>query len=104
MKFLDTYRLVHNEEFRSRVQTAAYLVARDILNDAGDTSDRRHLLARQATRLDEPVVDALAWACATNPTIAAAEQARLDGTGSGAPDGDLQFVVTSVWDKVSETR
>lgn len=94
MTYLQTFKLTHDPDFRARVQVAAYLVGRDIANDGADQGDARHLLARQAHRLDEPAVDRLAWACATNPTIAAAEATTV----GSAPDGDLAFVVASVWD------
>ena len=97
MTYLQTFKLAHDPDFRARVQVAAYLAGRDIANDGGGQGDARHLLARQAHRLDEPAVDRFAWACATNPTIAAAEVA----SPSSAPDGDLAFVVASVWDEVA---
>lgn len=96
--YLETYNLAHDADFRKRVQTAALIDARDILNDgAEDQSGPRYTLARQAARLDEPVVDRFAWECALNPTVAAAEVAAR---GSAA-DTDLAYVVASVWDSVA---
>lgn len=98
MDYRQTYALVRNEDFRARVQVAAFLAATDIINEPGfDPNGRRGTLALQATRLDEPAVDRFAWACALNPTVAAAEAAE---PGSSSDD-DLRFVVTSEWDRVA---
>lgn len=98
MSYLDTYNLAHDEDFRKRVQTAALIVARDILNDgAEDQSGPRYMLARQASRLDAPVVDQFAFEAALNPSIAAAE---LAARGSSV-DSDLGYVCATIWDRVA---
>lgn len=95
---LQTFRLVRDADFRARVQVAAFKIAQDVLNDGDpDQAGPRYTLARQAFRLDDPVVDKFAWACATNPTIAAAEATSPNSSA----DSDLDFVVASVWDKVA---
>lgn len=98
MDYLATFNLAHDEDFRKRVQTAALIVARDILNDgAEDQTGPRYRLARQAARLDDPIVDAFAWEAALNPSIATQELAQ---PGS-SPDGDLGFVCATAWDRVA---
>lgn len=97
--YLDIYNIAHDDNFRRRVQTAALLVSRDILNDgAEDQSGPRYVLARQALRLDEPVIDRFAWECALNPSINAQEASQ----NGSSPDGDIAFVVSSVWDAVAQ--
>lgn len=96
--YLDTYNLAHDESFRKRIQTAALIVARDIINDGSeDQWDPRHTLAKQAVRLDEPVVDTFAWEAALDPKIAAAEVS----TPGASSDSDLGFVVSTVWNRVA---
>lgn len=96
--YLETYDLAHNEVFRHRIQVAVLVTSRDILNeDADDQTGARYMLARQATRLDEPVLDRFAWGCALNPTIATSEVSQ---PGSSA-DSDLTYVVASAWNRVA---
>lgn len=96
--YLQTFNLAHDEDFRKRIQTAILVISRDVLNEgAEDTTGPRHTLARQASRLDDPVLDRFAWECALNPAVAAAEVAAR---GSAA-DSDLAYVVASAWDSAA---
>ena len=99
VKHLDIYNLAHDDTFRKRVQCAVYLAGRDVLNDGLDKSSARHILARQSQSLEDFVLDRFAWACASNPSILAAE---VQSAGSSL-DGDLDFVVASVWDGVANS-
>lgn len=97
--YAQIYDIAHDSEFRKRVQTAAMMISRDILNDGNpEKFGGRYTLARQAMRLDEPVVDRFAWECALNPTVAADETASPGST----EDSNLAFVVSSTWDSVAE--
>lgn len=98
MSYLSIYNLAHDDAFRRRVQTAALIVGRDILNDgADDQTGPRYTLARQAARLDDPVVDQFAWEAALKPAIATAEEA----SPGSCQDGDLGFVCSTVWDRIA---
>lgn len=98
-KHLDIYNLAHDGTFRKRVQCAAYLAGRDILNVGLRKNDARHILARQSQSLEDFVLDRFAWACASDPSILAAE---VQSAGS-APDGELDLVVASVWGEVADS-
>ena len=97
-KHLDIYNLAHDGTFRKRVQCAAYLAGRNILNDGLGKNDARHILARQSQSLEDFVLDRFAWACASDPSILAAET-----QSAGAPDSDLDSVVASVWGEVANS-
>ena len=99
VKHLDIYNLAHDDTFRKRVQCAVYLAGRNILNDGLEKNDARYTLARQSQSLEDFVLDRFAWACASNPSILAAES---QSAGSSL-DGDLDFVVASVWDAVADS-
>ena len=98
-KHLDIYTLAHDDTFRKRVQCAVYLAGRDVLNDGLEKDSARHTLARQSQSLEDFVLDRFAWACASNPSVLAAE---VQSAGS-APDGGLDSVVVSVWDEVANS-
>ena len=99
VKHLDIYNLAHDDTFRKRVQCAAYLAGRNILNDRLDKNSARRTLARQSQSLEDFVLDRFAWACASNPAILAAE---VQSAGSSL-DGGLDSVVASVWDEVANS-
>ena len=102
VKHLDIYNLAHDDTFRKRVQCAVYLAGRDILNDGLEKNDARHTLARQSQSLEDFVLARFAWACASNPAILAILAAEVKSAGSSL-DGDLDFVVASVWDEVANS-
>ena len=99
VKHLDIYNLAHDDTFRKRVQCAVYLAGRNILNDGLEKNDARYTLARQSQSLEDFVLYRFAWACASNPSILAAE---VQSAGSSL-DGGLDFVVASVWDEVADS-
>lgn len=98
MTFLKTSELVDSKHLRSRVAATITKVATDVMGEAKGSMtdaqmDKRSALAWN-TLLD-PVrgTDRFMWAVCVNPTIAAA--------GIDATDGDLEYVVISVWDDIA---
>jgi hypothetical protein len=97
MAYLDNIATARHELFRGRVRMAAVKAAVDIAAEApsGDTR-RDNLRGTLATNvLNDPAAfeERFVWAALTNPTIA--------GAGINAPDGDLEYVMATIWDALA---
>lgn len=95
--YLDRAQLATHAGFRSRVQVAMLITAANVASEAASGDTRKDSLrAALATNvLNDPDGYAIrfAWATVTNPTVA-------EG-GLNAPDGDLEFVIASLWDGIA---
>lgn len=102
MGFLESGLATTSPEFLLRIQAATFKVAQDILNESADHSSDRHQLALTAAWSPADVVPGFVWLCAANPTIAGTVTRDPDGDVQvDAPDGDLEYVITSNWDTVA---
>jgi hypothetical protein len=93
----DAAALAEHSGFRSRVRVAALRAAVAVASEAssGDagTDGIRATLATNVLNDPEGYTPRFAWAVVTNPTVADA--------GLSASDGDLEFVVASVWNALA---
>lgn len=100
MSFLGQFKAVNNPDFYGRVWMACYRTAEDVLNES--VGEPNHAArADLAIRIEmdpEKWAKPLVWACAMNPTIGG----TIDEDGvSTSPDGDIQYVVNSNWDRAT---
>lgn len=95
--YLDRAALAKHEGFRDRVRIAMLITAVNVAAEAPSGDQRKDdLRAALATNvLADPVAytERFSWAAVTNPTVA-------DG-GLNSPDGDLEFVMASLWDGIA---
>lgn len=97
MTYANSATLVASDSFKSRVGFSVLNAAISIMNEAPDDTKpargakRISLAWQQITALEPSAV--FVRLCAANPAIASA--------GDDAPDGDIDFVVSSVWDAVA---
>jgi hypothetical protein len=93
----DAAALARHTVFRDRVRVAALRAAVNIASEApsGDANrdGLRSTLATNVLADPDGYTDRFAWATITNATVADA--------GLAAPDGDIEFVVASVWDALA---
>lgn len=97
MTYADRADLATHQGFRERVKVAMLVTAFNVSSEAstGDarTDSLRGNLATNILNDPEGYTDRFAWGIITNPTVAA--------SGLSAPDGDLEFVVTTLWDAMA---
>jgi len=90
-----------DETFRGRVLMAAVRAAVAIANEEPAATDdavtsRRHALAFTMLNNPSDFQERFVWAVLTNPAVSTA--------GAEAPDGDIEFVVSSVWNAIAGTN
>lgn len=104
MSFLDTAALTRDGEFQERVQVAVVAAALDILGEDPGTSPqastKRQMLAHRALLDIGSAYGAFTYAVAANPTVVAtfADNGR---SSAAIPDGDIAYVVSSVWNDIA---
>ena len=95
--YLDRANLAKHEGFRDRVRIAMLITAVNVSSEAPSGDQRKDSLRETlATNvLADPIAytERFAWAAVTNPTVA-------EG-GLTSPDGDLEFVMASLWDGIA---
>lgn len=93
MSYAQQWDLVKDNGFRGRVAMAIIGAAKAIMDEDPEAPNhvKRVRLARSALNNPEQMVVSFIYDIASNPTIAA------DGPTASA-DGDLDFVIASVWD------
>jgi hypothetical protein len=95
MAYTDSYALANNATFLEQVRMAALYAAIQIVSETPSASNRvdekRHALA-EAVLVDgcTTKLPAIAYACAAN-------NASGGGLTSSSVDGDIQFIVNSLW-------
>lgn len=96
------YSVATNPTFMGRVHYFALKAAIAVVNESDATAhhSERVRLANKVIRgnLDQNVLPRLV---VTNATVAATIAAEEEPTGVTVPDGDLEFVVNSVWDALA---
>jgi hypothetical protein len=99
--FLVHAQLANNVQFHARVQAATIQTALNISGEAGtgEATQLRQAYAQRHLLLEAPIAPVV-WAVAANVTI---QQGFINGNGeeSVIPDGDLEFVLATVWDDLS---
>ena len=98
MSYLEAVELIHSETFRERTYVAVLAAAIKIMSEAGDDAyhdyyTKRAELARHMISTGGQGNESFIRGVALNPTISAA--------GENAPDGDIDFVVESIWDALA---
>lgn len=98
MSYIEVADLAEAASFRTRVKVAIVTAAVNVL--AEDTSSmtetkasKRNALATAVLTDPQSFADRFAWPVVANPSIAA--------NGLASPDGDLAFVVSSVWNAMA---
>lgn len=98
MSYIEVNDLAEAQSFKVRVKVAVVNVAATVM--AEDRSgmneargSKRGSLARAILMAPAQYADLFVWPVVSNPTIAAA--------GLASPDGDLAYVVTSVFDALA---
>lgn len=94
---LATWQLVNDQKFRGRIAAAIYKAAENIVNEGGTPESDRFKLANQVRIGPANKIDWFIWKVASNPSIASES---VDGQAN-VPDGDIDYVVASVWDEVA---
>jgi hypothetical protein len=92
-------QLIRNEAFLDQVAGALLHAATDVLNEAADFPNHAHRIAYANAIFTNPVQRAQFFApgILTNATIAAEA-----GTPDSILDGDIDFVVVSLFDKYAD--
>jgi hypothetical protein len=97
MSYVDDLGTAQHSIFRGRVRMAAVKAAVAVANEGPSGDERRDSLrGNLATNvLADPAgyEERFVWAVLTNSAVAAA--------GIAAPDGDLDYVMTTVWDALA---
>lgn len=101
MSLKSVWYLVNDPEFRGRVSAAIYLAATDIVNSSDPETSARVKLAHTVRSQLSMMMDDFVWMVASNPSIA---QVAEQGDSSIIPDGDIQYVVSSIWNMLAEIR
>lgn len=98
MSLADQNTLARDTTFQARVRMAAVIAAIAVLNESESTEnhERRYNYAARVLSGYVPFLTKLSYLVVTNSTIAATAP-----TGANATDGDIQFVVNSLWDVLS---
>jgi len=97
MTFLDTAALAEHRSFRDRVAVAMTKTAVNVAAE-GPSDDARKDSLRSALAtnvLNDPLgyTERFTWAVLTNAQVAA--------NGLNAPDGDLEYTLSTVWDAIA---
>lgn len=95
--YLDRAALAKHEGFRDRVMVAMIVTAVNVAAEGASSDQRKDSLraALATNALNDPAgyIDRFAWATVSNATVADA--------GINAPDGDLEYVMASLWDALA---
>jgi hypothetical protein len=91
-----------NPVWLGRVQYQVLKAAVAIANESDQTPNHteRLRLANRVLRGNLPIT-VFGWLVLTNGTVGTAIDAEEDPTGDSVPDGDIEFVVSSVWDALA---
>lgn len=98
MSLQSTWTLVNDQIFRGRLAAAMYKAAENILNEGADETTDRFKLAEMVRTDAMMKVDWFTWKVASNPSVAVASEVGQENV----PDGDIEYVIASVWDAVAE--
>lgn len=97
---LATWQLINDQDFRGRIAVSIFKASENILNEGGDPEAPRAWLAEQVKIDPSMRIDWFVWKVSSNSSIATQ---AVDGQGN-VPDGDVDYVVASVWDAVAIDR
>lgn len=101
MALADSAALMNDTLFRDRVTVAVVRRATMVADEAADAGDvvagKRAALATQALTNVAAVAANFQWAVAANPTVSASAA----GGQANVPDGDIEYVVASVWNDLA---
>lgn len=98
MSLLTQYTLARDPVFQSRIKMAAVIAAIAVINESPlvQNHNARYSYAVRVLSGSVNFITKLSYLVVTNATIAATAP-----TGENATDGDIQFVVNSLWDILS---
>lgn len=95
--FLEIWTIADNLEFQSRVRAAAVKVATAVSGEAIGTFTEAQSIKRQ-TLANSVLKGGENW---FNWSIAVANNPTVQANGTAAPDNDIEFTVTSLWDDMA---
>jgi TRAP-type mannitol/chloroaromatic compound transport system permease large subunit len=98
----NAYYVAASPIWLGRVQYAVLKAAVAIANESDQTPHHaeRVRLANRVLRGNLPPT-VFGWLVLTNATVGTAVGAEEEPTGDSVPDGDIEFVVASVWDALA---
>lgn len=98
MSLLTQNTLARDQNFQSRVRMAAVIAAIAVINESTLTPNHANRIAYAKRVLSGQVnfITKLSYLVVTNQTIATTAPTGVDAT-----DGDIQYVVNSLWDILS---
>ena len=99
MSAIDQIAAARNDAFAGRVMMLALKTAQNVADEDPSAADHeaRVAYALRVIRGDDQPKLIAAHVIAANPTIAAAIEAHPMQFGANVPDGDIEFVLASIW-------
>jgi hypothetical protein len=99
MAVIDHIATARNAEFAARVMMLSLKVAQQVSSEDPAIPDHatRVSYANRIFRGDENPKMLAAHVIASNPTLQAQIDANAGALGSNIPDGDIEFVLASIW-------
>jgi len=102
--YLNIARAAEDPDFNARIRAVLYKLSADVINEdpATDQHNARKKMAEGIRRFLSFDTARFAWVCASNPTVAAQITTAADGRVSvDCPDGDLEFLCSTVWTEMA---
>lgn len=100
MTLKSTWQLTRSDEFRGRVSVAVFEAGVDIKNSGENENSDRYKLAVEATSQNNLASESFIWPIACNASISASAEQGVEAV----LDGDIQYVVATIWNEIATLR